>query len=333
MFKKAEPEQGFIKMSIYGPQGSGKTFTALLIAEGLAAHMRRRVAVVDTERGTDFYCKEVPKRSVHPAAFDFDAIYTRSLLDTSEAIMGVDTNVHGVVILDSMSHMWDAAIGAYEGKTTKADTIPMQAWGKIKKPYKELLRFLMDAPMHVLILGRQKNIFENTPDGQMIKTGVGMRAEGETEYEPHICARMESKKDKDDSARSTVYAIFEKDRTGILAGRTYANPTFTIFEPVMPLLNGQQAQSEDPDEVAARDSELLEKETEKKKAKEEKSAVLFKQFNGEITVCDSLDELNSIATELKKQKRYIVEDHLNSIRLIYGQRHDDLSKQQAPAEV
>lgn len=35
-FKKAEAKQARLKLGIYGGQGSGKTLTALLIAEGLA---------------------------------------------------------------------------------------------------------------------------------------------------------------------------------------------------------------------------------------------------------------------------------------------------------
>ncbi len=76
-FRKAKAEQAALKMGIYGPPGSGKTFTSLLIAEGLGVTSGKRVAYVDTERGTDFYCKDVPSRAVHPQAFDFDALYTR----------------------------------------------------------------------------------------------------------------------------------------------------------------------------------------------------------------------------------------------------------------
>jgi pantothenate kinase-related protein Tda10 len=54
-FRKAKGEQAAIKMGLYGPPGSGKTFTSLLIAEGLAAITGKRIAYVDTERGTDFY--------------------------------------------------------------------------------------------------------------------------------------------------------------------------------------------------------------------------------------------------------------------------------------
>ncbi len=331
-FKKAEPEQGYLKMSMYGPPGSGKSFSALLFAEGLAKRDKKRIAYVDTERGTDFYAKKAP-RDIHPEAFDFDALYTTSLADVLENVKSLDPKVYGVVVIDSISHLWDAAMAAYEGKKTSVDGIPMHAWGQIKKPYKELIRFLMDGPFHVFILGRQKNIFENDGDDKIKKVGVGMRAEGETSYEPHICARMEAKQDEKDSTYSTNFIMFEKDRTGCLAGRTFPNPGFKIFDPVMPLLNGKQAVSEDPEEVSARDSELLEKEKEKKKAKEDKSANLFAYFISGIETAENLDGLNVIAADIKKQKRYLQDAHMESLRIVYDRAVKKLTAEHTPVEV
>jgi hypothetical protein len=256
-FNKAKSEQGFYKAAVYGPPGSGKTFTTLLQAEGLAISEKKRIAYVDTERGTDFYSKEIQSRKVHPEAFDFDCIYTRSLLDVIQSVKDLNPNEYGVIAIDSISHLWDSAIAGYQGKMTKAETIPMHAWGKIKKPYKELIRWLMDAPFHVFILGRQKNIFDSDSTSQMKLIGVGMRAEAETEYETHICVRMESRKIENNSSRSTIFAIFEKDRTGVLSGRTIANPSFKTLEPILPTLDEKQAQSEDPDETANKDGQLF----------------------------------------------------------------------------
>jgi hypothetical protein len=327
-FQKARPQQARLKVGFYGTPGSGKTFTALLLAEGLAAHDGKRVAFVDTERGTDFYASAVPERAAHPAAFDFDAIYTTSLADVTDAVAGLDPAVHGVIVIDSISHLWDAAINAFSGKKTKIDTIPMSAWGGIKKPYKALIRHLLDGPYHVIICGRQKSIFENSETGELIKTGVGMRAEGETEYEPHLCIRMETKR-----GDSTVYAVCEKDRSGILAGKTVPNPTFQTFAPLLSLLGNEQAQSEDPDEVAARDSELLSRGEDKAKAKEDKSSDLYAQFSAAISVASTMDALASVAGDMKKSRRYLIDGHEEGLRALYAQRHKTISAMIAPAEV
>lgn len=332
-FTKANPKQARLKVGIYGPPGAGKTFTALLFAEGLARASGKRVAYVDTERGTDFYAKEVPSRIVHPEAFDFDAIYTSSLGEVLAEVRAIDENVYGVVIIDSISHLWDSAIAAYNGKKTKADTIPIQAWGAIKRPYKDLVRHLLDSRMHVFILGRQKNVMETGSDGEMRKVGVGMRAEGETEYEPHICLRMESSKGSGKTAGS-VYAHVEKDRTGVLSGKIIPAPSFSTIEPLLALLGDEQAQSEDPDEVAARDATLLERESgERDKAREEKSGAAYTALCVELGAATTLDALGAIAKSIAKQKKTMMEHHLNALRVLYEERRKTIAGATAPEGV
>jgi hypothetical protein len=326
-FMKAAAKQARLKVGFYGPPGSGKTFTALLLAEGLAKAEGKRIAVLDTERGTDFYSLKAP-RAVHPEAFDFDALYTKSLADVTEAVHALDPHEHAVVVIDSISHLWDAAIDAYQGKKTKGDGIPMPAWAQIKKPYKSLVRHLLDSPLHVIICGRQKNVFDTNDQGEMVKAGVGMRAEGETEYEPHVCIRMEVRR-----GDSTVYAVFEKDRTGILANRTIPNPSFSTFAPMLDLLGTEQAASEDPDEVAARDSELLAADSDKAKGREAKSAALFAEYSGAIAGAATMEALTEVAAGLKKIKRYLIDGHEEGLRTLYAAKHAAVSATLAPAGV
>src|SRR6516164_5916931 len=141
-FQKPQAQKAALKMAMYGPAGSGKTFTALLVAEGLARQTGKRIAYVDTEYGTAFYGQQVTERGVHPQAFDFDVLYTKSITQALDAVRGLDHARHGVLVIDSISHLWDAAIAAYTGKKTKADTVPLRAWANIKRPYKEMVHLL-----------------------------------------------------------------------------------------------------------------------------------------------------------------------------------------------
>lgn len=280
-FRKAKAEQAALKMGIYGPAGSGKTLTSLMIAEGLAAVSGKRVAVVDTERGTDFYCQTVPTRSAHPAAFDFDALYTKSLMETLQTVREIDTAVHGVVVIDSVTHLWEAAIAAYGGRQTSAGTIPMHAWGKIKKPYKDLMGFLLSSPLHVVFCGRQGTEYATNEETDELKAvGVKMKAEGETPYEPHILIRMEAIKPKKSNEIAQIVAYAEKDRTGVLAGRSFINPTFaTLVEPLLPLLGSVQAKVATSDETAASDAEAM-ADADRKRG--ETSAKLLREFKAKI---------------------------------------------------
>jgi len=331
-FTKANPGQGYLKMSIYGPPGSGKTFTTLQWAETLAKYNKKRVAMVDTERGSDFYAKAIKQRKVHPDAFDFDAFYSRSLLDVDKAIRGIDFNKHGVLIVDSFTHMWEAAIASYEGKMNSNDAIPMQAWSSIKRPYKALVQFLMDAPAHVFILGRQKNVFDTT-DGEFRRIGVTMACEANTPYEPQICCRMEAIQNEKDTTQTTYIALFEKDRTGVLSGRTFANPNGSIVESLLPCLGDSHAISEDPDVIAERDSELLDKDKERKVVKGEKSKKYLADFSAKIHSAKDLPGLAIVASEIKKNKRYMELGHVHSLEIVYREQNNVLSANIAPKEI
>ena len=327
-FRKAKAEQAALKLGIYGPPGSGKTFTSLLIAEGLAALTGKRTAYVDTEHGTDFYCQAVKTRRVHPDAFDFDAIYTRSITEAAAAIKSLSPDQYSVIVIDSITHFWEAAIQAYAGKQTSIGTIPMHAWGKIKKPYKDLMNFLLSSPMHFIICGRQGTVFETDEETDELKAvGVKMKAEGETPYEPHILIRMEAIRPKKTHEIADIIAYAEKDRTGVLSGRSFVNPTFeTLCKPLLGLLGNEQAKMATTDETASQDAEAL---SEADKLREAEGAELYKSFDARITLAANFAALKAIGAELTpKVKAKLGPDNVASLRERYLEREKELMKMQ-----
>lgn len=309
-FRPAKIEQAAIKMSGYGPPGSGKTFSALLFAEGLAQKSGRKIAYVDTEHGTDFYSIHVADRIVHPAPFVFDALYSRSLTEVLAEVRRLSPQEYGVVVVDSMTHLWEAARAAYKGKLNGAGQIPIYAWGALKKPYKDLVAFLINSPFHVFLLGRQANEFGQDEDtGEARSMGVKMKAEGETAYEPHVCLRFESvrktdkpgKKGKPLIAVPTAYA--EKDRSGALQGQVLEWPNFdSVIKPILRLLGDKQAQLPSEEDAALLDSEALRKEAGEKLAT---SRILRDQLVAKFMLAEGLGQLEDlsreISTEIKKQ--------------------------------
>jgi hypothetical protein len=330
-FRKAKAEQAALKMGIYGPPGSGKTFTSLLLAEGLALASKKRIAYVDTEHGTDFYCKAVASRAVHPAAFDFDALYTRSLTETIGAVRALKPDEYGVVILDSITHLWEAARAAYDGRQTKAGTIPMQAWGRIKKPYKDLMTMLLSSPMHVIICGRQGIEYETDEETDELKAiGVKMKAEGETAYEPHILIRMEAIKPKKTNEIAKIVAYAEKDRTGVLSGRSFVDPTFeSLCAPLLGLLGDTQAKIDTGDESAAVDAERF---AQQEREREAKSQDLLRQFSARIDLAVEAKALKDIGKEITPAiKAQMLPADVAALREKYQGRETQLSGTQQAA--
>ncbi len=320
-FRKAKPEQATLKVSMFGPPGSGKTLSALLFAEGIAKYTQKRIAYIDTERGTDFYAQAVPAREFHPDAFDFDAVYTRSITEAIRELKALRPDHYSVIVIDSITHFWEAAKAAYTGKVGPNGQIPMHAWGRIKSPYKELMHLLINSPYHVFILGRQGTEFAEE-EGELKAVGVKMKAEGETAYEPHICLRMESvrvpsSKKGQGKARESIPTLFaEKDRSGILQGLAIEWPTFEkVIAPLLGILGHTQAQMQSEETAAHLDSEALDRQEREKAAR---SRALADRYKARFQLADSLAELDAISKEITPEvKRQMAAEHVSEVREAY----------------
>src|SRR5262245_48141324 len=295
-FQKPQPLKAAVKIALYGPAGAGKTFTALLLAEGLARHTGKRIALVDTEQGSAFYGQDVPQRSVHPTAFDFDVLHSRSITEVLAAVRSLDPAKHGVLVVDSITHLWDACKAAYAGRLNRNGAIPFQAWTAIKKPYRELMHFLLATPLHVIICGRQGVDYgEDEATGELAALGYKMRAEGETAYEPDLLLRLEQHRPKRKQA-AVPTAFVEKDRTGLLAGKAIEWPQFdNVAKPLLPLLGQTQIAAPNEDEVGMQDSEALAKE-EAERARH--SAELAEEYMGRFGEADGAEALQRVGREL-----------------------------------
>ena len=322
-FQKPRQLKAALKMALYGPAGSGKTFTSLLLAEGLAKG--KRIAFVDTEQGTAFYGQDVPARKPHPQAFDFDVLHTRSITEVLAALKQLDPDRYGVVVLDSMSHMWDSCKNAYTGKLTRQGTVPFHAWATIKKPYRDLMHGLLNSPMHVLICGRQSVDYgEDESTGELTSKGFRMRAEGETGYEPDVLLRLEQRRSKN-QPRAITAAHVEKDRTGVLNGRTIEWPSFdSVAKPLLGLLGGTQAWLPSDEEVGWRDAEALARA---EAERERQSADIAGQWTEQFRSAASASQLQTLAQELTAPiKARLTASDLERVRRAYGARQSELQR-------
>lgn len=322
-FRKAKAEQAALKIGIYGKAGSGKTFTSLLLAEGLAKRSKKRYAVVDTERGTDFYAMPVKERRTHPEAFDFDALYSRSMTEIVQGCMDLDPKSYACVVIDSMTHLWETCISSYPGKRGPDGQIPINAWAQIKKPYKALMAWMLATPLHVIICGRLGIDYgpklENSDENEV--KGYKMKAEGETGYEPHILIRMEEDRKLD--KESVITAIVEKDRTGILQGQAIRWPSFdSIAAPLLTLLGSKQS-AIDPEEAAMTDAEAAAAEDTRRKLASLKAK---EEYEARMQLAKTKAELDGISKELTPAvKKQLLPEHVNALRNKYQERTAQLS--------
>jgi hypothetical protein len=329
-FHKPQPLKAALKMGLYGPAGSGKTFTALLIAEGLARHTGKRVAFLDTEQGTAFYGQDVPQRAVHPEAFDFDVLHSKSITETLTVVRQFDLATHGVLVIDSITHLWDSCKNAFTGRLTRAGTVPLHAWATIKRPYKEMMHLLLSLPVHVLICGRMGvDYAEEDATGELKSLGYKMRAEGETAYEPDVLLRLESHK-ASRKAATVPMAHVEKDRTGVLAGRSLEWPTFeNMARPLLGLLGPTQVAPPSDDEVSLQDSEALARN---ELEREQQSAELAAEYTARFGQAEAVEELERIGKDLTaRAKAQLTAQDLTRVRRAYATRLGQLKADRAEA--
>jgi hypothetical protein len=317
-FKRAEAQQAKLKIGHYGEQGSGKTLTALLFAEWLAQKEGKRVAIIDTERGSDFYAKPIPERSVHPAAFDFDALYTRSLYEAIDAVEQINPAEHGVLIIDSVTHLWEAAKEAYKGKMTSKGGIPVQAWGEIKKPYKRLMSLFVDGDFHAIVCGREGVMMEENADGEARVVGKRMKAEGETPYEPHILLRFHPARTPDGGYLTQFFC--EKDRSGILTGKWFANPTPAAIEPIYGYLSGTQGKLGSLEDAAEKDTAAAEAKSDRERADRE---ALYEQIRKALSNASTAEELRA-AWSLVTGKKTKLGDSLEALEALKDGRKAEM---------
>jgi len=241
LFKKAEVIQAKLKLGNYGGAGTGKTYLDLILGTALG-----KVVLIDTEHGSDFYGSK----------FKFDVLHTRSLAQINEALDEIEKSDYDVVIIDSITHIWEGVQNAYIEKlrvTKKREELQFQDWRYIKRPYKDFILRLLNLDKHVIISGRMA-IEYSMAKGELTKTGERMKAESETPYEPHILLKLEQHR----NGKETEYHCFvEKDRSGILAGKTFVNVTAKDFQPLIQILHGKQPKIESEEEQTAKDSKLF----------------------------------------------------------------------------
>jgi hypothetical protein len=298
-FTKAKSERGYLKCALYGKTGSGKTLTSLIWAEYLASLSGKKVYYIDTERGTEYYSMSIPERKCHPQAFDFERLITRSLMETLEAVEEpAQTPDCGVLVIDSITHIWEAARNAYQGKKMSNDQIPIQAWNGIKKPYKRLMSLFIDGNFHAILCGREGIVMEESEDGEMKVTGTKLKAEGETPHEPDILGRMIP--ERDSKGKYIIQVFFEKDRSGILTGKTFKEPTAEVIAPIVAYLTGgDQGKIGTPEDAAEKDMAMQEAAT--KKAESDRKSI-YELIRVALVNATTADQLKT-AWELTSGKK------------------------------
>lgn len=151
-FTAASRQQSRLRMTIDGPAGSGKTFTALRFAHALAAG--GAIAYIDTEHGSaSKYAGEAPDGI--PWAFDVVELTTFSPETYTEAIEAAGRAKYPVLIVDSLSHAWEGKGGALEIKDRVGGN-SFTAWRQVTPMHNRLIDAMLQSPCHIITTMRSR---------------------------------------------------------------------------------------------------------------------------------------------------------------------------------
>ncbi|WP_295406908.1 ATP-binding protein [uncultured Thiocystis sp.] len=227
MFRKAERRQAKLRLALCGPSGAGKTYSALLIAQGLVPG--GKIALIDTERGSGELYADLTPYDVAPLEPPYAPSRYIALIQQA-AQDGYD-----VLVIDSLSHAWSGAGGILDlhDQATAADRArnSFMAWREVTPQHHQLVDTILGVNLHVLVTLRTKTAYEIVENDkgkkEPIKIGLAPVQREGLEYE--FTTVMDLSVDRH-------VATATKDRTRLFEG-THFVPSVATGEALRAWLN------------------------------------------------------------------------------------------------
>lgn len=198
--KKAQRKKVFLRLNLSAPSGAGKTYSALLMAYGMAGDWSK-VVVIDTENGS---------ASLYSHLGEFNVLDLQPPFSPErfiEAITSCEDAGMEVIIIDSSSHEWSGAGGCLEinekiaAARYKGNT--WSAWNETTPRHDKFVNKVLQARAHVITCTRSKT--ETVLDGNKVKK-IGMKDIQRDGWEYELTVNLSIDRD-------THMAIASKDRT------------------------------------------------------------------------------------------------------------------------
>lgn len=244
---------GYLKATFQGPQGSGKTYTATLLACEAHRHFgsTKPIAFFDTETGSDYVAKLIEERTgMKPLR-----VKTRAFSDLLEVVKECVGGASDVLLVDSITHVWRELNDAYKKKLnarlkypkTRLDIQDIMQIKDLWQPWPD--QFLM-TPVHIIACGREGNEWgheenEETGKRDLVQTGKKMKVEAEFGYEASLMVAMKAEQipegtvkkkggGKEKRTRTIVnVATVLKDRFHVINGAVFEYPAGADFKPFL----------------------------------------------------------------------------------------------------
>lgn len=209
--KKAQRAQTKMRLLLSGASGSGKTYSALLVAKGLAWGDMSKVCVIDTEHNS---------ASLYSDLWDFSVVQidpnncTTDIL--CEAFDEIEKAGFTCIVRDSSSH-WRNEILELNDKITKQNYgNSFTSWRQTNKYYVKMIERMLSSNCHVIATARSKSdyVIETNEKWKASIKKVWLKAEARDGYsfEFTICFDINEfhMVDKVSKDRTSMFANIEE---------------------------------------------------------------------------------------------------------------------------
>lgn len=182
--KKAVRTGARLLIQLSGVSGSGKTYTALQLAYGLAGNDASKIVMIDTEnRRGSLYANCLPDQF---NVIDFYAPFSPARY--IEAIKTACDSGAEVIVIDSVTHEWESEGGC----EWIANQTKFPDWKKAKAEHKRFMTFMLQCPAHIIACTRAREKVDFSDTKNPIKLGVQPIQEKNFSYEATVSLMMQN---------------------------------------------------------------------------------------------------------------------------------------------
>jgi hypothetical protein len=234
-FTKIGNTKPYFKAAFEGEPGTGKSWSAALVAIGLHQKIKstKPIVLIDTEKAAKFLVPLFEEHGIEAMVRE-----THSLADLVKAMKLCSEGYSDIIVIDSITHIWMDFQEAYKRKFNR-QTFQIQDWMHIKSDWNRNFSIpLVQSPLHIIATGRVSDRMEQEVDEdgrkEFTKTGVKMQAEKNAAYEFDVLVLMERHELLTRTKREVWrQATVLKGRGNLLDGKVFKNPTYEDFAPAI----------------------------------------------------------------------------------------------------
>ena len=207
--RKAQRRAAKIRLGLASPSGGGKTYSALLIAKGLAGSWDK-VAIIDTENGSaDLYSHLGDFNVLQLTAPYHPEKYIDAIRECEQAGMEV-------IIIDSITHEWSGVGGCLELQQIATERQRIKntytAWMEVTPRHQKFIDAVLQSNCHIITTVRSKTDYlqvEHEGKKSIQKVGMAQVTRDGFEYELTVSLELDV----------NHYAVTSKDRTCLFEGK------------------------------------------------------------------------------------------------------------------